>query len=741
MGKSKRKLNKELDEDNPIETPTISRRKRKKRKIPNGVPVYERHGAREFASDRPTPSAPMPTVSAEGKVTRVNKRFIVAHKKKPLPIEQKEEPEVPKPEKPSKKESKSVDGVPFSEVRAQLAGWASKLVSAPEENVGLLKELRTFSAANKGRAAALSILTEAQVYKDLAPAYRIRSITEKEAETTVSKDVAKLRSYEQSFLNSYVRFVRSMSSLTRSRVGKLNGPKDAVSKKTDLLIRTRRAACTASAELLRALPHFNEADLLVDIVCALTSDREEELRKEAANSLRTVLGEAHRASGPTLATCVTIANRLSKTATNKSSIVSAETIEPLLGIKFASFPLLPIGKNDGKKKGNFKGKNKKVNQRNAAKLAKEESVKAQFARENETQVMRDLREAEAEPSPQEMFTARKMLLDAVCRALFNVIHRASVAVENAKESGNDGSGRTKKPPPALAPALHGLLRVTEYIAIDIVEAILAALGPLLDSQRLPLSTRLRCLSAAYAILAQHAITTKASDDTVTADASGLDRALYAAANSLYARGTPLKGAEDITVEFTRALAAAIGFREMPVARAAAFSRRIGMSAVGCALTHASSLALLVAMQFVAPRRVVSCVFKSGATEFVQEFESEIEDPDAAGAQHSGVWELSALIHHYHPTVREVANAITNMNKQPAVVDMVVQVPGLLKKYSSEGGGFNPPPVPEWDGKKKNRRRSKLVKKDWMNENEDNDNGLGDEFVEHVWRRCNDDGSK
>ncbi len=738
-GKAKRKLQKKVLDD-PVEEPTVSRRERKKRKVSSSLPSYERHGAREFLSERAAPALPMPTVSAEGKVSRASKRFIVAHKKKDqVPQPEPEEPKpTPIPDKPQKKESKTLDGVPFSEVRAKLASWASKLVSAPEENVGLLKDLRKFSASNKGRAAALSILTEAQVYKDLAPAYRIRTISEKEAETTVSKDVAKLRSYEQAFLNSYVRFVRSIGALTRSRVGAQNGPNTTMSKKTDLLVRARRAACTAAAELLKALPHFNEADALVEIVCALTSDREEALRKEAANSLRSVLGEAHRASGPTLATCVTIAKKLSEAATVKSSIVSAETIEPMLGIKFASFPLLPIGKKEVKKKGNFKGKNKKVNQRNAAKQAKEESAKAQFNRENETQVMRDLREADAEPTPQEMFAARKMLLDAVCRALFNVIHLASRTVEQAKDSGNDGSGKKRKPPPALAPALHGLLRVTEYISIDIVEAILAALGPLLDSQRLPLQTRLRCLSAAYAILAQHAITMKASDDTVTADARDLDRALYAAANALYARGTPLKASEDVTTEFTRALAAATGFREMPVARAAAFARRLGISAAASAPTHASSLALLAAMQFVAPRRVVSCVFASrgtegDATEFVQEFATEIEDPDAAGAQHSGAWELAAMAHHYHPTVREVADAIAEMSKQPAAVDSVVQVPALVKKYTSEGGGFNPPPVAKWEGKKKNRRRSRLVEQDWI-EDEDEDNGIGDDYAEELWKR-------
>lgn len=585
---------------------------------------------------------------------------------------------------------------PFSVIRARIAAWASKVTAAPEANIGVLKELRQFSASHKGRAAALSILTEAQLFQDIAPAYRIRTISETEASVSVSKDVAKLRAFEQALLAAYRRFVKSVVALSRWRSGASKTM--PTTKATDQMIRVRRASCTALSSLLRALPHFNDVDTLVAAVVGLVADREEDVRKEAAASLKSVLGDAHRAAGPALEACVTIAQALSRAAHVRAAGVSAETIEPLLGIRFASFPKLPIGKGDGGKRGNFKGKNAKVNSRKAAKAAKEESEKAKRDRETEAEVMRDLREANAEATPQELYAARKALLDAVCRALFNVIQAASLSSVKATFS---DSSRSRKPPQALAAALHGLLRVAEFISVDIVEAIVAALGPLL-SGRLPIMTKLRCLCAAYAILAHHAHATRTDPDALTADARGMDSALYACLGGLFGQEAALAGAEAHAIETTRAVASALAFRDLPVARASALARRAAVSAAALSPTHAAALSLLAAVQFLAPRRLVSSVFAgpdgavtdAAEAEFLQRYDAEIEDPDATGAEHSAMWEMAAVAAHYHPVVEKVARSIVTGAVEPLLVGSCSDVPAMSKRYSTEGGGFNPPPKPE-----------------------------------------------
>jgi len=253
--RAKRKLN-AVETYKDEDVPTVSRRERKKRKRPTTVPAYERRGIREFNEDRVAPqaSAPLPTVSAGGQVKRAARGFVVANRKKKQSAQAADDDDdegeqAPAPAK--KKKPTPPEELSQAAVRAKLAEWASKVVAAPEENVGILGELRQFSTSNKGRAAALSILTEAQLFKDLAPGYRIRKISQQETATKVSKDVAKLRGYEQTLLTSYVRFTRSISSLARTRVGSCGKKGNPLSKSADQLIRVRRAAATAAGEMLR----------------------------------------------------------------------------------------------------------------------------------------------------------------------------------------------------------------------------------------------------------------------------------------------------------------------------------------------------------------------------------------------------------------------------------------------------------------------------------------------------------
>ena len=188
-------------------------RKRAKRKAASNLSVseHEKWGPRYFVDGSSSAFATrLPTVSSDGAVQRDGVRFLVRKRKldretnavvedgENLELEEakrdgdnaKEQPQhVPGP--PLKKKLKKLrkeNNVeePFHIVKSRIALWASKIVSDPEANLSLLKELRQFSSSHKGRSAALSILTEAQLFKDLAPAYRIRAITESEANSKVS---------------------------------------------------------------------------------------------------------------------------------------------------------------------------------------------------------------------------------------------------------------------------------------------------------------------------------------------------------------------------------------------------------------------------------------------------------------------------------------------------------------------------------------------------------------------------
>lgn len=707
-------------------------RPRKKFKRTNGQPAPNWETTRQFAIERRTPAS-LPIIQQDGRVKRLNLRsqrlFVKprndnAKLEKSDPLSESQNNLIPPPKpgtydtnnrrkrrinrsKDTRKElnlyAKKIESVEI--LKTRIGAIATKIMANPEENVALLKELRNMAQNLRGKSAALVILTESQLYKDICPAYKIREITEKEAETKVSKEVAKLRKYEQTLAKSYQNFVKSCVSISRWKSG---GAVETPATRD--MHNVRLAVCKALAELIRSLAHFNEANVIANALCFLVCDREVEIRRYCADALKAVLNDAHRASGSTLETCLRIGKQLATAAVGSATRVPAEAIEPLAEIQFARFSLLPISK----KVNNAPKKSKRFNRKRTRKPSDEEEITEQ------TELEKDLREADAEASTDELYRAKKSLLGSVCDAYFNIIKVASNAVEKGDQATKGRvESRARKPPPALSPALKGLLRVASFISTDVIEAILGALTPLLEIGRLPLSVRFRCLAAAYAVLGIHSRAQQADPDSFTGDTRALDISLYSALGCLYGKETPAKDDEYITFDAIESVLSCLSFREVPFVRCSAIARRLLVTASALAPTHTCSIGLLRIAQVMLPPTLVSPIYpqkgqKRGEIEFsselgyIQAYDPETDDPEIVGAEKSVAWELSSLMSHFHPTVREIAAACASGYcgaRLPKSSDNILLV---AKSHTSAKGGFNPPPndlPPSGAGKRHNLRRA------------------------------------
>ncbi|RKO91382.1 nucleolar complex-associated protein-domain-containing protein [Blyttiomyces helicus] len=96
--------------------------------------------------------------------------------------------------------------------KEKLADIASTIIEDPEKNIGALKVLRTVGDDKDLEIKKLAFLTQLAVYKDIIPGYRIRSITEKEESTKVSKDVKRLRQYEEGLLTNYQAYLQALEN-------------------------------------------------------------------------------------------------------------------------------------------------------------------------------------------------------------------------------------------------------------------------------------------------------------------------------------------------------------------------------------------------------------------------------------------------------------------------------------------------------------------------------------------------
>lgn len=101
------------------------------------------------------------------------------------------------------------------EKKMAIADSCSKLMHDPEKNVSALTQLHKFCLDADASIVKMALLSEAMVFADILPDYRIRLPTEKEKEMKVSKEVAQQRAYEAALLGNYQRFLQFLESTGR----------------------------------------------------------------------------------------------------------------------------------------------------------------------------------------------------------------------------------------------------------------------------------------------------------------------------------------------------------------------------------------------------------------------------------------------------------------------------------------------------------------------------------------------
>lgn len=80
----------------------------------------------------------------------------------------------------------------------------------------MTKRLRELIDDHNPTIQKLAMVALMAVYKDVIPGYRIRPLTTEEEKVKVSKDVKKLRSFEQGILSGYQVYLQKLMEILRS---------------------------------------------------------------------------------------------------------------------------------------------------------------------------------------------------------------------------------------------------------------------------------------------------------------------------------------------------------------------------------------------------------------------------------------------------------------------------------------------------------------------------------------------
>ena len=149
------------------------------------------------------------------------------------------------------------------EAKEELARLATSINEDPEEHAGMFRTLGQIAASSNPTIKKLALATQLAVYKDVIPGYRIRPIAEVDQTEKVSKDVRRLRAFEQSLVSSYQVYIKDLAACAKTRQERVS----------EAALRVKQVAIACTCALLIAVPHFNfRRELLKILVGKLSTN-------------------------------------------------------------------------------------------------------------------------------------------------------------------------------------------------------------------------------------------------------------------------------------------------------------------------------------------------------------------------------------------------------------------------------------------------------------------------------------
>lgn len=133
------------------------------------------------------------------------------------------------------------------EAKEELARVASLINENPEEHAGAFSTLTQIVDSANPTIKKLALVTQLAVFKDVIPGYRIRPITESDMGEKLSKEVRRLRAFEQALVGSYQTYVKDLAKYAKT----------SSENRSEGTVTVSSVAISCACALILAVPHFN----------------------------------------------------------------------------------------------------------------------------------------------------------------------------------------------------------------------------------------------------------------------------------------------------------------------------------------------------------------------------------------------------------------------------------------------------------------------------------------------------
>lgn len=159
-----------------------------------------------------------------------------------------QEPESEEEEEPDTEER-------IVQLKEEIADLVERILEDPEENVSALFRLGKMASSKNPNTCKFSMLALVPVFRSIIPGYRIRPLTDIEKREKVSKEVGRLRYFEQSLVTVYKNYVDLLTDLAR-----------VPNNESLIKVQLGALAVHAANEIISNASHFNFRETVFTII-------------------------------------------------------------------------------------------------------------------------------------------------------------------------------------------------------------------------------------------------------------------------------------------------------------------------------------------------------------------------------------------------------------------------------------------------------------------------------------------
>jgi nucleolar complex protein 3 len=501
-----------------------------------------------------------------------------------------------------------------AEAKEKIAELCMAVISLPEENIGKLKELRSFLGdvtpdipLTIRKLAALSLM---EVFKDIIPEYRIRVVTDTEKHQKMKKDTKKLVGFEEALVNNYRHYLETLETMTTGKpVKRKFQHKGTQSELTDAAAKSLRViAIRCLCELLTSHPHFNYRSNIIALVVPFLAKRDAQLSDMVIECIRQLFAEDK--AGDVTLEVVRLIGRVIKA---KKFAVHPKVLATFLSLKVKE--VAKSGEEEEKPR----------------KMTRDERFKQFSKRERKRQkqmahLEKELQDAAVEDNTKRRLRLNTEIINTVFLTYFRIL-------------------KTGRRSPLLSVVLEGLSKFAHLINVSFFDDLFAVMTDLVDSGELKYRESLHCIQTAFSLLS-------GLGASLNIDPMRFYSHLYRTLFHLHAGQSSV----DLPIAL-QCLDILIGRRrrQVPPPRVLAFVKRL--STLALQMNCHGSLALLALIKNIMAEHLKCDVLLETESFGSGDFLPELDEPDLCNAHNTALYELHLLKRSFHPSVRQFADFI------------------------------------------------------------------------------------